>query len=326
MAMIFLTAGILARRLPALLSRRRAASLPLLPIGGDTVPGSPVSSRGSPIFAPSHQLPATWAPLQSPPPAPPAHRPPCCPLPALPAPTCLSWRRPDLRSRATVRRTRRLRIIGRPHDVVSATTPLFSSEFFHPDIRDFYIFEREALDRVPQKAGLFARRFHQCRRKLRLHDLYRDAREPTTTAHIGQPARARQRSVEETTQRIEDVRQQDTIQIPGAYDVGPIISGEKAGILQQALAPIAVERQPPGCRLFLQQAKRIHGGVSRETYSGDRKVHGQTSVALRVAEERCGPAFHVKRGLYGYGVGETFTRRLSPLPSLSVETPGFSER
>src|SRR5215212_2733073 len=114
MAMIFLTAGILARRLPALLSRRRAASLPLLPIGGDTVPGSPVSSRGSPIFAPSHQLPATWAPLQSPPPAPPAHRPPCCPLPALPAPTCLSWRRPDLRSRATVRRTRRLRIIGRP--------------------------------------------------------------------------------------------------------------------------------------------------------------------------------------------------------------------
>src|SRR5215213_9548887 len=114
MAMIFLTARILARRLPALLSSRRAASSPLLPICGDTVPGSPVSSRGSPTFAPSHQPPATWAPLQSPPPAPRAHRPPCCPLPALPAPTCLSWRRPDLRSRVAERSTRRLRIIWRP--------------------------------------------------------------------------------------------------------------------------------------------------------------------------------------------------------------------
>ena len=61
------------------------------------------------------------------------------------------------------------------------------------------------------------------------------------------------------------MRQQDPVQVPGAYDVRPIIGGEKAGILQQALAPSAVEMQPPGSRLFLQQAKGIHSGVSRET-------------------------------------------------------------
>ncbi len=55
-------------------------------------------------------------------------------------------------------------------------------------------------------------------------------------------------------------------------------------------------------------------------------MHEQTFVVLHVAGELWRRAFHVKRSMYGYGVGKTFTLRLSPLPSLSVETPGLSER
>src|SRR5215203_7324427 len=84
--------------------------------------------------------------------------------------------------------------------------------------------------------------------------------------------------------------------------------------------------QPPGCRLSLQQANGIHRLVSRETSMSDKSLYTQILVVQCVQGWSRIPAFHVKRVPNTYGIGETFTRRLSPLPSLSVVTPEFSER
>src|SRR5918993_43144 len=62
MATIVLTAGILARRLSALLSERLAVSWPQFQTGEDTVLGSPGSFRGLRGFDLSHRPQGAWAP------------------------------------------------------------------------------------------------------------------------------------------------------------------------------------------------------------------------------------------------------------------------
>src|ERR671911_655919 len=62
MATIVLTAGILARRLSALLSERLAVSWPQFQTGEDTVLGSPGVFRGLRGFDLSHRPQGAWAP------------------------------------------------------------------------------------------------------------------------------------------------------------------------------------------------------------------------------------------------------------------------
>src|SRR5215212_6129773 len=153
-----------------------------------------------------------------------------------------------------------------------------SAEIFCPGIRDFYATQTEAVDRVLQEPGLLAGRFYEGRRKLGLHDLYRDARKPTATSYVSQTPGMKQRFVQVATQRIENVGQYDPVLVPGADHVRTIIVSEKVCILQQALAPTSVETQPPGRHLCLKRAKRIHKVVSRETYPRDRNLYKQTTV------------------------------------------------
>src|SRR5215212_909011 len=98
MATIVLTAGILARRLSAFLSRRPAVSWSRPPTDGDTPSLFPLLSRGSPGFAPSRRPQITWEPPLSPPPPPRAFRPPRSPPPVPLLPTSLSSRSHDHRS------------------------------------------------------------------------------------------------------------------------------------------------------------------------------------------------------------------------------------
>jgi hypothetical protein len=80
-----------------------------------------------------------------------------------------------------------------------------SAKILHPHIRDFYALQGETVYRVLQKPGLFARRFYKRRGKVRPHNLYRDARKPTSTAHVGQTPGAKQWLVQKATQRIKNV-------------------------------------------------------------------------------------------------------------------------
>src|SRR5687768_10993490 len=112
MATIVLTAGILARRLSALLSERLAVFWPRCPTGADTGMGSPGSFRVLLGFAPSHRPRVAGAPSYSPPPSPRARQPPCCPLQAPLVPTDLSWRWHNHRSRGAAHSIPRPLITG----------------------------------------------------------------------------------------------------------------------------------------------------------------------------------------------------------------------
>jgi hypothetical protein len=80
-----------------------------------------------------------------------------------------------------------------------------SAEILHPRIRDFYALQGETVYRVLQKPDLLAGRFYKRRGKVRPHNLYRDARKPTSTAHVGQTPGTKQLLVQEATQRIKNV-------------------------------------------------------------------------------------------------------------------------
>ena len=129
-----------------------------------------------------------------------------------------------------------------------------STEILHPRIGDIYTPQTESLYREPQKHGLLASRFYESGSKVRPQNLYRDAGKPTTTAHIGQSPGARQRFMQEATQRIEYVFRQYPIDVPSAYDVRKVIGSEKPGIILQVPAPVVEEAQPPCSRLCLHQA------------------------------------------------------------------------
>ena len=124
-----------------------------------------------------------------------------------------------------------------------------ATEILHPRIRDFYAPQAEIVDRVLQKPGLLASRFHEGRSKVGPHDLYRDARKPTSTSYVSHSPGTKQRFVQKATQRIEDVVHQYGVHLPGADDVRTVVVGEKPGILLQVPAPLvaqdAAPRQPP---------------------------------------------------------------------------------
>jgi len=63
---------------------------------------------------------------------------------------------------------------------------LRSAEILHPRMRDFYALQGETVYGVLQKPDFLAGRFYKRRGKVRPHDLYRDARKSTSTAHVGQ--------------------------------------------------------------------------------------------------------------------------------------------
>src|SRR5829696_1187413 len=100
-----------------------------------------------------------------------------------------------------------------------------SAEIFHPGIRDFYAIEGESVDRVLQEPGLLAGRFYEDRLQFGPHDLYRDARKSSTTAHVNQPPGVEERSVQKATQRIQDMLQHDPALVPGADDVRTVVGG-----------------------------------------------------------------------------------------------------
>src|SRR5215218_1144955 len=132
-----------------------------------------------------------------------------------------------------------------------------SAEILHPRMGDFYTLQAETFYRVPQKPGLLAGRFYKRRGKVRPHYLYRDARKPTSTAHVSQTPGTKQWLVQETTQRIKNVVNQYPTYIPCAYDIRKVVESKKRGVFLQVPAPVVAEAQPPGSSLYLHQAKSI---------------------------------------------------------------------